>query len=186
MQTAQAIIGEIGETVSGVSVGLAREKSRRVFDLFAVVTDFCNWYCRRLANKNLQVTTRISPNIPIYIQGNQNFIETMLMEPARNSLLYAGGGAVSVEVDAKQHTRRRYSLTVTLTLAGSTISAAKKKELFRAGATLSERDGLRLRSTNLYYARMIAHSFSGDIRIECSPRTGLRYLVEASLFCPPS
>ncbi len=182
MQTdAQSILNH---TVPRAPLCYAGEKSIQTFDLAPVVNDFCKWYSRSLADKNLRMITKISPSLPRYVQGNQILLQKMLMDPAKNSLLYAGNGAVAVEIDAKQHTRRRYSLRITLTLSRDTISSIRQEALLQAGAGLSPRDGFRLRSANLYYARMIAERFGGDIRIDSSSEFGLRYLIEVNLFSP--
>ena len=164
----------------------AGEKSSQIFDLSAVVTHFCSWYTGLLADNKLQTTPRIGSNIPQYVLGNEILFTKMLMETAKNSLLHAGGGAVSVEINARQHTRRRYRLYINLTLTGTTISPARQEELFDRASTRSQEDGFRLRSKNLYYAKMIAESLGGEIRLDGSSANGVRYLVEVSLFCPPS
>jgi hypothetical protein len=112
----------------------------------------------------------------------------MLTDTARNSLLCAGEGAISVhvDVDAKQHTWRRYSLGVAFMCVDGSFSPAQKKDIFHAGVTSPKKEGFLLRSTNLYYARMIAQRLGGDVRIDSSPRFSVRFLVEVSLACPAS
>ena len=174
----------IRNTAPGAPVCPAGDKSRQIVDLPALINDFCTWYSRCLSARNLQAITSVSPNIPRYVMGNLLLMQRMLMDPAGNSLCYAGKGAVYVNIDAQQYSKRRFRLSVTLLLTGGAISPDQSKDLFQSGSRLSARDGFRLRSANLYYAKMIAEKSGGDIRIDASNEHGLRYLVEVSLFSP--
>ena len=171
-------------TAPGTPVCPAGDQCRQIVDLPALINDFCTWYSRCLTAKDLQLITSINPNIPKYVMGNLLLMHRMLMEPAKNSLSCAGNGTVHLNIDAQQHSNRRYRLLVTLVLPGGAISPDRRQKLFQSGSRLSARDGFRLRSKNLYYAKMIAGRLGGDVCIDESNELGLRYLVEVNLFIP--
>ncbi len=176
----------IRNTAPGTPVCPAGDQCRQIVDLPALINDFCTWYSQCLTTKNLRLITSTSPNIPKYVMGNLLLMHRMLREPARNSLSYLGKGAVHLNIEAQQYSKRRYSLLVNLVLTGGAISPARSKELFQSGSSLSARDGFRLRSKNLYYSKMIAEMLGGDVRIDESNELGLRYLMEVKLFVPHS
>ncbi len=164
----------------------ATSQGRQTFDLPGLITDFCSWYRDCLADKDIQLHTSISANIPRYVQGNRLFMKHLLFEVGKCSLLTNGVGEISVKVDALQHTRRRHSLTFTISLAEASMPFAREKKLFQAGPVDGQSNPCRFRSANFYYAQMIAESFGGDIHIDNTAEFGLRYLVGISIFTRPS
>jgi signal transduction histidine kinase len=154
------------------------------FDLLAVVDTFCCWYRQALADRNLQLTTKISPQLPRYFLGNEILTRHVLYQPAKNSFLYLGSGEVLLEIAAEQLAGRRYALSCNLTLAGRGVPPAREKELFQpypGHARQSIRDGFRLRCANLYYARIIARLLGGDLRLDTRAGSGTRYRLEIRL-----
>ena len=161
-------------------------QDRQTFDLPEVITYFCNWYQASLAEKNQPLNISSSPDVPRHIQGNRLFMKHLLFAVGKCSLLYTGAGEVGVKIDALQHSRRRHNLTFTISVPGATIPFARKKELFQTDPVEEQRDPRRFRIANLFYAQMIAGSFGGDIHVDDSAESGLRFLVGLSVFTPPS
>ncbi len=155
------------------------------FDIHALINDFSVWYEQVLAARDLHLTTRISSQIPRHWLGNGTLIKHIFSEMGNNSLLYIGAGRVLLEVSAEQLAGRRYAICFTLTLSGNGIPLTKEAELFRPSTELSSKNGFRLRSANLYYARMIARILGGDIRIKNRPGFGTQYQVEIRLLNIP-
>jgi signal transduction histidine kinase len=153
---------------------------RQQFDMIELINKFRKWYEHSLVERNLQLTTKIGSDIPRYVLGNQLIVKHIFFEPGKNSLLYLGPGEVFLEINSKKLAGRRYAIYQTITFSGNGIPCDKEKELFQP-TRFSDRDGFRLRSTNLYYARMIAGILGGDIRIENRLGFGTRYQVEIRL-----
>ncbi len=157
----------------------AADKQR--FDLDVVIKNFCIWYEQALAEKNLQLTTNISSNIPRICKGNNYLVKYLFSEVGNYSLQFLKTGNVFLEVKAEQIAGRRYAIHFTINHSGEGIPLAKEKELFQQLPEQSKKNDFRLRSTNLYYAKMIAEILGGDIKIENRPVFGTRYLVEIRL-----
>jgi len=156
------------------------DSDRQRFDIIELINKFCKWYEQVLAERNLQLTIKIGSDIPRYFLGNQLLVKHIFFEPGKNSLLYLGPGEVFLEMGSEKLAGRRYAIYQTIAFSGNGIPWDKEKELFQP-ARFSDRDGLRFRSTNLYYARMIAGILGGDIRLENSVGFGTRYQVEIRL-----
>lgn len=165
---------------------LETRSDRHSFDIIALFSEFCSWYSRFLVGGDLQVTTEISTKTPQYFKGNYSLIKHLLFETGKNSLLYVGAGKADLELKAEHLTGCLYTIYFTITLFGNCIPLDKEKELFQSASAETERDSFRLRCTNLYYARMIARGFGGDIRILSDAGFGSRYLVEVHLVNIPA
>ncbi len=151
------------------------------FDLVVVIKNFCIWYEQVLAEKNLQLATDISSNLPRICKGNTFLVKYIFSEIGTYSLQFLKTGNVFLEVKAEQIAGHRYAIHFTIDHSGDGIPLAKEKELFQQLPAQSKRNDFRLRSANLYYAKMIARILGGDIRIENRPGFGTRYLVEIRL-----
>ena len=184
MQTALQATMEKNEYIAPLRH--AAPQGRQTFELAELITDFCSWYKTCLGENHRQVQTTISGNIPQHVLGNKRFMKHLLFEVGRCSLLASGSGDIAVNIEARQQTSRRHSLRVAISVAGATLDSAAQKELFQAGPALEHGDSCRLRIANLYYPQMIAQSFGGDIHIEPSTGSGVRYLLGINIFTRPS
>ncbi len=184
MQIERPTIMEKNEQIAPVLQVM--NQSRQTFDLPELIIDFCSWYKGCLADRNQQLHSSISTDIPRYVQGKRLFMKHLLFEVGKCSLLHTGAGVVSVQIDAAQHTSRRHSLSCTISIAGTRIPLAREKELFQPGPREGQRDACSFRSANLYYAQMMAGIFGGDIHIDNSADSGLRFLVGINIFTRPS
>ncbi len=155
------------------------------FDMITLIENFCTWYEQALAARELQLTTKISSQIPRYCLGNRRFVKHIFSETGKNSLLYLGAGRVLLEVEAVQLAGRRHAIYLTITFSGNGIPLIKEKTLFQPSSSQSGENSFRLRSANLYYARMIARILGGDIRIANELGFGTRYQVEIRLLSAP-
>ena len=109
------------------------------------------------------------------------WLNTLFSEVGNYSLQFLKTGNVFLEVKAEQIAGRRYAIHFTINHSGEGIPLAKEKELFQQLPEQSKKNDFRLRSANLYYAKMIAEILGGDIKIENRPVFGTRYLVEIRL-----
>ncbi|GAB6191624.1 ATP-binding protein [Desulfocastanea catecholica] len=162
--------------------------TRQQFDLLALIQNFCSWYKQVLADRNLQLRTKISDAIPRYFFGNPLLTRHLFFATARNSLLYLGAGGVFLEIEPEQLTGRRYAIHFNLTSPGKGMPPAKEKDLFRPSpgqARQTARDSFSSRSANLYYAGVIATILGGDIRVENRLGFGTRYQVNVRLLRSP-
>jgi signal transduction histidine kinase len=157
------------------------DSGRQQFDIILLIHNFCSWYEQALNKKELQLRTQISPEIPRYFLGNQILAKHIFFELGQNSLLYLGRNEVLLEVTSKQLAGRRHEISFTITLFGGGIPSDKEKELFQPSSRQPDREGFRSRSTNLYYARMIAGVLGGDIRIDNKIGSGTRYHTKIRL-----
>jgi signal transduction histidine kinase len=157
------------------------DSGRQQFDMILLIHNFCSWYEQALNKKELQLRTQISPEIPRYFLGNLILAKHIFFEVGQNSLLYLGRNEVLLEVTSKQLAGRRHEIAFTTTLFGGGIPSDKEKELFQPSSRQPYREGFRSRSTNLYYARMIAGVLGGDIRIDNKIGSGTRYQVKIRL-----
>lgn len=170
--------------VPSVDAGLARQQ----FDLLALINNFCGWYKQVLAERNLQLRTKISDVIPRYFFGNPLLTRHLFFATARNSLLYLGAGGVFLEIEPEQLAGRRYAIHFNITSPGKGMPPAKEKDLFQPSpgqARQPARDGFSSRSANLYYALVIAGILGGGIRVENRFGFGTRYQVNVRLLNSP-
>jgi hypothetical protein len=151
------------------------------FDLIVLINNFCIWYAQVLSEKNLQLTSNISSKIPRTWLGNRFLVKYIFSETGNNSLQYLQAGKVFLEVEEEQLAGRRYAIHFTITHSGDSIPLIKEIALFQPFTAQSGKNGFRLRSTNLHYARMIARILGGNIRVDNRPGFGTRYLVEIRL-----
>lgn len=162
--------------------------SRQQFDFPALITAFCDWYKKVLAERNLQLRTKISDTMPRYFFGNPLFIKHLFFATARNSLLYLGSKEVFLEIKPEQLVGHRYAIHVNITSPGKGMPPAREKELFQPSmrpkrqATL---DDFLSRSANLYYASMVATILGGGLRVENRIGSGTRYQVNVRLLSIP-
>lgn len=162
--------------------------ARQQFDLPALITTFCRWYKQVLAERNLQLRTKISDAIPRYFFGNPLFIRHLFFATARNSLLYLGSKEVFLEIEPEQLAGHRYAIHVNITSPGKGMPPAKEKDLFQPSLRQKRpaaRDGFLSRSANLYYAGVIATILGGGIRVENRFGFGTRYQVNVRLLSSP-
>lgn len=158
--------------------------TRQQFDLLALTNNFCSWYKRVLAERNLQLRTKISDAIPRYFFGNPLLTRHLFFATARNSLLYLGAGGVFLEIEPEQLAGRRYAIHFNITSPGNGMPPAKEKDLFQPSPEQSKqtaRDNFSSRSANLYYAKVIATILGGGIRVENRYGFGTRYQVNVRL-----
>ncbi len=149
---------------------------RHKFDIRILFAEFCSWYTEMLAAKDLQLTTDISGVMPRYFCGNQILVRRLFFEIGKISLLYIGRGSAFITFRAEQLTGRRYTIVFTITvIGGNGIPPSREQGLFQPFNTRSDQDGFSLRSTNLYYARMIAQIYGGDIQVENMLEVGTKY-----------
>ncbi|MGB3226270.1 MAG: ATP-binding protein [Desulforhopalus sp.] len=151
------------------------DSGRQQIDMIFLIHTFCKWYTQALNEKDHQLRTQISPEIPRYFLGNQILLKHIFFELGQNSLFYLGRNEVLLEVDSKRLAGRRYEISFTITLFGGGIPTDKEMELFHPSTRQPDREGFRSRSKNLYYARMIARVLGGDIRIDNKLGSGTRY-----------
>ena len=156
------------------------DSDREQFDIMHLINEFRSWYEQVLAERNLQLRTRIDSKIPRYFWGNQLLAKHILFEPGKNSLLYPGSEEVLLEISSEQLAGRRHAIYMNIDLSGNGIPWDKEQELFQP-IKFSDKDGFKLRTTNLYYARMAARILGGDIRIDNRSGFGTRYQVEIRL-----
>ena len=162
--------------------------ARQQFDLPALITAFCSWYKQVLAERDLQLKTKISDGIPRYFFGNPLLTRHLLFATARNSLLYLGTGTIYLEIEPEQLAGRRYEIHVNITSPGKGMPPAKEKDLFQPSpeqAKQTARDNFSSRSANLYYAGVIATILGGGIRVENKFGFGTRYQVNVRLLSSP-
>jgi len=169
----------------------AAAPARQLFDLPALITTFCSWYKQVLAEKNLQLRTKIGEAMPRFFFGNPLLTRHLFFATARNSLLYLSSGEVFLEIEPKQLAGHRYAIYVTITSRGKGMPPARERELFQPCQPSlrlkkqSARSGFRSRSANLYYASMIATILGGGIRVENRFGSGTRYRVNVQLLSSP-
>jgi signal transduction histidine kinase len=158
--------------------------ARQQFDLPALITTFCSWYKQVLAERNLQLKTKISEAMPRFVFGNPLLTRHLFFATARNSLLYLGSSDVFLEIEPKQLAGHRYAIYVTITSCGKGMPPAREQELFQPSLRQkkqSARGGFQSRSANLYYASMIAGILGGSLRVENRFGLGTRYQVNVRL-----
>ena len=168
-----------------MDAGLARQQ----FDLLALIQNFCSWYKQVLADRNLQLRTKISDGIPRYFFGNPLLMRHLFFATARNSLLYHGATEAFLEIEPEQLAGRRYAIHFNITSPGKGMPPAKEKDLFQPSPgparQTTARDGFSSRSANLYYAGVIATILGGGIRVENRFGFGTRYQVNVRLLSSP-
>ncbi len=175
------LLGYMKKTKSAIPLCLNTAADNQRFDLVVLINNFYTWYEQVLTEKNLQLTANISSNIPRTCRGNKFLVKYIFSEMGNYSLLFLRTAKVLLEVEAEQIAGRRYAIHFTIDHSGDGIPLKKEKELFQQLPAQSERNDFRLRSANLYYAKMIAGILGGDIRIENKPGIGTQYKVEIRL-----
>ena len=157
------------------------DSDKQRFDIMRLIDEFCSWYKQVLAARNLPLKIKIDSGIPQYFFGNQLLTRHIFFEPGKNSLLYLNADEeVFLEIDSEQLAGRRHAIHLNIDCTGTRIPWDKEKELFQP-IRFSNGDVIKLRSTNLYYARMIARILGGDIHIDNRSGFCTRYQVEVRL-----
>jgi len=151
-----------------------------VFDIITLINNFRDWYARALACKE-RLTWQISSEIPRYFHGNIVLLRHLLYQTGKNSLLYIGEGKTHLEIEAEQLAGRRHTIFFTITLTGTGMPCHRQRQLFQSDRAQNDWQELDRRCSDLYYARMIARRFGGDIRILNDTGYGTRYRVEIHL-----
>ncbi len=158
----------------------------REFDLHQLIQTFSAWYEQKLEEKGVFLSTRISPELPKWCEGDPLLIGDLLYDLATYSFSHLTEGCVVLDVDGEQSEENWCRLYFTITASGLGIPQPAENCLFRAPASRNrEGDGLS-GSSNLYFAKFIASIFDGDVRVQNSYGFGTRYLVEFCLPCGPN
>ncbi len=157
------------------------DQDRQRFDIMQLIEELCDWYRQVLSARNLLLKTKINTGIPQYFFGNQLLTKHIFFEPGKNSLLYLKPEEeVCLEISSEQLAGRRHAIYLNIDCSGTVIPWDKEKELFHP-SRFSNGEGFKLRSANLYYARMIARILGGDLRVNNRSGFGIRYHVEVRL-----
>jgi hypothetical protein len=149
------------------------------FDLHEFIDNFCNWYDRAIELRGYQLTTDISSNIPRFFEGNILMLGFLLWDLAGFTQSYLGAGGVKLKIHSEPFKSNWHSIYFSFTVPGLGIPLAKEKTLFlpnQKGKTSKKK-----RSSNLYYAGIIAGVFDGIIRIQNEIGFGTTYIAEVCL-----
>ncbi len=122
------------------------------------------------------MTTNIDAEIEGYFNGNAVLIKYLFLATGKHSLLHLGDGDAALTIEAKRLEGRCFTLSCRIAVTGGKgLPPITEQELFRSAKEIGKREGFNLRVANLYYARLIARRFGGDVWLENSVGFGTCY-----------
>src|SRR5665213_2941937 len=145
----------------------------------------------RAANKSVDVTVSISPDLPVQVAGDALRLRSALENLADNAVKFTHEGSVRFAVSAEPARGKRVRLVFDVTDSGIGMSAAELKILFRPFAQASAEIARRYGGAGLglTYVKRIAKAMGGDLDVTSKPGGGSTFRFTALVGCvdaPPS
>jgi signal transduction histidine kinase/DNA-binding response OmpR family regulator len=158
------------------------------FDLRETVEDVCGLLAPRAANKNLEFTCRVPPNMPVMLMGDPLRIRQILTNFVSNAFKFTERGEVTVEVDFTAQTAKNVTARISVRDTGIGIPPERLAAIFESftqvdGSTTRKYGGTGL---GLAICRQLAELMSGKVGVESTLGHGSTFWFEVPLERQPA
>jgi two-component system, sensor histidine kinase len=135
----------------------------------------------RAANKSVDVTVSISPDLPVQVAGDALRLRSALENLADNAVKFTHEGSVRFAVSAEPARGKRVRLVFDVTDSGIGMSAAELKILFRPFAQASAEVARRYGGAGLglTFVKRIAKAMGGDLTVSSAKGKGSTFRLTA-------
>ncbi len=101
------------------------------FNLEEVIAQVLNLQAQQVAEKSLELLSRISPRIPVQLRGDPHRLSQILINLVGNSVKFTEKGEILVWADVKDGSDGQYGILFEITDTGIGISEEQVKQLFQ-------------------------------------------------------
>lgn len=147
------------------------------FDFAALLRAAVEMNCVRAAEKGLEVTVRISPDLPKRLQGDPLRLSQIVNNLLSNAIKFTQNGEVAVVVDVIKKIHRTIVLQLTVSDSGIGMSREQQDGVFQAFMQADSSTTRKFGGTGLGLAicRQLCELMGGSIRVESELGVGSRF-----------
>jgi signal transduction histidine kinase/CheY-like chemotaxis protein len=176
--SAHGLLAIINDVLDFSKVEAGRiELTQSLFDPVATVEGALELIAPRAAEKGLELTHAVAPNVPREVRADAGRLRQILLNLLGNAVKFTERGSVSLDVDLVERSGRRAVLRFAVTDTGIGISAGGQARLFQEFTQLDSSGTRRFGGTGLGLAisRRLARLMGGDIGVASAPGQGSRF-----------
>ncbi len=144
------------------------------FNLKDIVSQVRDILIFKAQEKNIEFTTHIVHNVPIWLKGDPLRVRQILLNLANNAVKFTESGAVSIEVSLASQTDNDAVIEFKVKDTGIGIPSDQQKHLFKNFSQVSSEITRQYGGTGLGLAisRKLTEMMNGEIGAESEPGTG--------------
>ncbi|MCI7768368.1 MAG: PocR ligand-binding domain-containing protein [Oscillospiraceae bacterium] len=150
------------------------------YEFYSVISDIANIINNRIANKDIEFTLDISPDIPKKLYGDNSRLHQILINLLNNAVKFTHHGEVHLKVSGEVKDEDEIILKIEVRDTGIGIKNQDMKMLFNSFQQVDSKRNRNVEGTGLGLA--ICHQLlglmGGNIRVESEYEKGTTFFVE--------
>jgi CheY-like chemotaxis protein/HPt (histidine-containing phosphotransfer) domain-containing protein len=152
-------------------------------NLWAVVEDSLEIFSPKAAEKGLELTCNIHPDVPANVRADGGRLRQVLLNLISNAVKFTRKGNVNIEVSRVQESRDRATVRFAVQDSGIGISKEKLGMLFEKFSQVDVSTTRKYGGTGLglSIAKHLSHMMGGEIGVQSEPEKGSTFWFTAVL-----
>ena len=150
------------------------------YNLKDMITDVVGMMKPKAAEKNLELTVTVSPELPIGLYGDEVRIKQAVINILNNAIKYTSEGSVSFAVGGEMKDEKTLKLVFTVSDTGIGIKKESIPHLFSAFMRMDEDENKYIEGTGLGLSivKQIVDMMGGNIRVNSIYTKGSTFVIE--------
>ena len=150
------------------------------YNLKDMITDVVGMMKPKAAEKNLELTVTVSPELPIGLYGDEVRIKQAVINVLNNAIKYTSEGSVSFAVGGEMKDEKTLKLVFTVSDTGIGIKKESIPHLFSAFMRMDEDENKYIEGTGLGLSivKQIVDMMGGNIRVNSIYTKGSTFVIE--------
>ncbi len=153
------------------------------FDMEEVIDLTCEMLAVKAHEKGLELTCRIAPNTPLFLQGDPNRLRQVLTNLIGNAIKFTATGEISLKVESGAVEQGKIEIRFTVSDTGIGIPPDKIDSIFekfsQADSSITRKYGGS--GLGLAISKLLLEQMKGSIRVESQIGEGSTFYVTARL-----
>ena len=150
------------------------------YNLKDMITDVVGMMKPKAAEKNLELSVTVSPELPIGLYGDEVRIKQAVINVLNNAIKYTSEGSVSFAVGGEMKDEKTLKLVFTVSDTGIGIKKESIPHLFSAFMRMDEDENKYIEGTGLGLSivKQIVDMMGGNIRVNSIYTKGSTFVIE--------
>ncbi len=150
------------------------------YNLKDMITDVVGMMKPKAAEKNLELSVTVSPELPIGLYGDEVRIKQAVINILNNAIKYTSEGSVSFAVGGEMKDEKTLKLVFTVSDTGIGIKKESIPHLFSAFMRMDEDENKYIEGTGLGLSivKQIVDMMGGNIRVNSIYTKGSTFVIE--------
>ena len=150
------------------------------YNLKYMITDVVGMMKPKAAEKNLELSVTVSPDLPIGLYGDEVRIKQAVINILNNAIKYTSEGSVSFAVGGEMKDEKTLKLVFTVSDTGIGIKKESIPHLFSAFMRMDEDENKYIEGTGLGLSivKQIVDMMGGNIRVNSIYTKGSTFVIE--------